>query len=326
MVVVGQNGHTAGANLVGGVPVSGHPVAAHHAGLHPAVFHHQGGHVVTDEGDVCPRLPEFIGGEPCPLKERAGLVGKDFQGETLFGCQVEGTLSGAVAGGGQRPSVAVGKHPVAWVEQGETVAGNFLAHVYVLGLDGQSLRLQPVQKLRQGEGQLQQGGHAPQCPGQIHRRGPGGGQIVRLLPQPSVKSGALHLGALMGQGGQAHTCAHPDGRGTPYPQGVDGLVHLPGSGQGEKDPARGQLGLVQNDDAGPVGTEADVFGQISHGIPPLFGAGPGCGSNPPSPGWPPPAAESEGRPPPAGRCSNRSLPCAPAAPCGQRRSTGRSPR
>ena len=220
----------------------------------------------------------------------------------------------------------MGEHAISRVKEGETVAGNFLAHVYVLGLDGKGLRLQPVQKLRQGEGQLQQGGHAPQCPGQIHRRGPGGGQIVRLFPQPSVKSGALYLGALMGQGGQAHACAYSNGRGTPHPQGVDGLIHLPGSGQGEKDPACGQLGLVQNDDAGPIGTKADIFRKVSHGVPPSCGAGLGCGSAPTGLGWPAPAAGSRRRPPPAGRCSNRSLPCAPAVPCGQRRSTGRSPR
>ncbi len=100
----------------------------------------------------------------------------------------------------------------------------------------------------------------------------------------------------------------------------------PRSGQDANDQPSGQLGLVQNDNACPVGSEADIFGKISHEIPPSFEAGPGCGNAPTDPGWPPPAAPSGERPPPARQCCNKFLLCAPAAPCGQRHSTGRCPR
>ena len=76
--MLGQNGHSAGADLVGRVPVGGHPVAAHKTGLNGAVFHHHGGHIVTDEGHIHPRLLQLPGGEPGPLEEGPGLVGKHF--------------------------------------------------------------------------------------------------------------------------------------------------------------------------------------------------------------------------------------------------------
>ena len=51
-VVLGQDGHAGGADLVGGVAVGGDPVAAHEAGLDPAVPHDDGGHVVADQRHV----------------------------------------------------------------------------------------------------------------------------------------------------------------------------------------------------------------------------------------------------------------------------------
>lgn len=68
-------------DLVGGVAVGRHPVAAYKAGLDPSVLHHHRGHVVTDQGDVHPRLMQLPGGEPRPLEQGPGLVGEHPQGD-----------------------------------------------------------------------------------------------------------------------------------------------------------------------------------------------------------------------------------------------------
>ena len=107
-----QNGHAAGADFVGRVPVGGDPVAAHKAGLDPAVFHDHGGHVVADQRYVHPGPVELIAGEPGPLEQGPGFVGKDADMEAPLRRQEKGPLGGAVAGGGQRPGVAVGEDAV----------------------------------------------------------------------------------------------------------------------------------------------------------------------------------------------------------------------
>ena len=73
-VVLGQDGHPGGADLIGGVPVGGHPVAAHEAGVDLPLLHDQACHIVADEGAVHPRPLELVGGEPGSLEEGPGLV------------------------------------------------------------------------------------------------------------------------------------------------------------------------------------------------------------------------------------------------------------
>ena len=73
-VVAGQDGHPAGADLIGRVPVGRYPVAAPESGLDPAVFHDDGGHIIADEGHVYPSLLKLPGGEPSSLEQRPGLV------------------------------------------------------------------------------------------------------------------------------------------------------------------------------------------------------------------------------------------------------------
>ena len=171
-VVFGQDGHSAGADLVGGVAVGRHPVAAYKAGLDPSVLHHHRGHVVTDQGDVHPSLMQLPGGEPRPLEQGPGLVGEHPQGDPPFPGQQDGTQGGAVSGGGQRPRVAVGQHPVPRLQQGEPVLRNGAAHLLILPADGPALRLQSGGQLLRGASG-QSGGavhHALHCPGQIDRR------------------------------------------------------------------------------------------------------------------------------------------------------------
>ena len=263
-VVLGQDGHAAGADFVGGVPVGGHPVAAHEAGVYPAVFHHDRGHVVADEGYVHPGLVKLVGGEAGPLEQGAGLVGKHPEAHPPLRPQQEGAQGGAVLGGGQRPGVAVGEHPVPVPEEGEAVLRDGPAHGDVLLMDGNGL-------LPQGGGDGGGGGvphgvgppsQAAQRPAQVDRRGPGGveagGQPVELGAKP-VRRQAFPL---LGQRGQAVPGADADGRGPPHPQGLDGLDHLLRGAQGEVFDLVGQEGLVQDDHAGQIVPQADVTAEI----------------------------------------------------------------
>ena len=191
-VVPGQNGHSAGADLVGRVPVGGHPVAAHKTGLNRAVFHHHGGHIVTDEGHIHPRLLKLPGGEPGPLEEGPGLVGKHVQGDSPLVSQKDGTKGGAVFRGGKGSRITVGQHPVPRLQEGQAVLGDFLAHLLVLPADGPGLLPQGGDDLlhrRTGhpDGQMGEPSHRP---GQVYRCGPGADKHFSLSVQLIQKGGA----------------------------------------------------------------------------------------------------------------------------------------
>ena len=141
-----QDCHAAGADFVGGVPVGGHPVAAHEAGLDPAVLHHHGGHVVADQRHVHPGPVELVAGEAGALEEGAGLAGKDPDAHSPLRRQQEGALGGAVAGGSQGPGVAVGEHAVALLQQAQAVLGDGPAFGDVVLVDLHRLLVQGFQQ------------------------------------------------------------------------------------------------------------------------------------------------------------------------------------
>ena len=243
-----QDGHTAGADLIGGVAVGGHPVAAYEAGLDPAVFHNDGGHVVADEGHVHAALLQLVAGEAGPLEQGPGLVGEHPQLHALFRRQQEGPLGGAVAGGGQRAGVAVGQHAVSVLQKAQSICGDGFALGYVVFMDLHRLFVQGFQHrlpaLRPvGPGGLQLN---VQRPAEVHRRGAGAVEIAAVRFQLFQK--AVHVRGVdgPGQGIQAVGGADADGRGAPDPQQADGVVHLLRRLQADLCFLGGQQGLVKD--------------------------------------------------------------------------------
>ena len=108
-VVLSQNRHAGGTDLVGGVAVGGHPVAAHEAGLDPAVLHDNGGHVVADQRHVHPGPLELIAGEPGALEQGASLVGEYPDVHPSLRRQQEGALFAAAAPGPAGPPGSGGR-------------------------------------------------------------------------------------------------------------------------------------------------------------------------------------------------------------------------
>ena len=226
--MLGQDGHAAGADLVGEVAVGGDAVTAHEAGLHPAVFHHHGRHVVADEGHVHPRPLQLIAGEPRPLQKGAGLVGKHADVDAPLRRQQEGALSGAVPGGGQRTGIAVGQNAVAVLQQAQTVFGDGGAFGDVVLVDVHRLAVQSLQQFRPVILQVGLGGiqHLPHRPAEVHRRGPGRSQQFAVDLQFPVK-GLVVLGVnVPGQRVHAVARADADGRRAPDAEHFDGLDHL----------------------------------------------------------------------------------------------------
>ena len=260
--MLGQNGHSAGADLVGRVPVGGHPVAAHKAGLDESPLHHHGGHIVTDEGHIHPRLLQLPGGEPGPLEEGPGLVGKHVQGDSPLVSQKDGTQGSAVFRGGKGSRITVGQHPVPRLQEGQAVLGDFLAHLLVLPADGPGLLPQGGDNLlhrRTGHpgGQV---GEPPHRPGQVYRCGAGADKYFSLSVYLIQKGGAGHplLHELPGQHVQAVPGKDADGGGAPHPQGLDGLHHVREPGHCAVLHPVGQLALVQQDHAAVPLPQADV--------------------------------------------------------------------
>ena len=132
-----QNCHPGSTDLVGGVTVHSHPVAAYQHRLDPAVFHHLAGHVVTNQGHIHAGFFQFIAGEPCPLQQGTGFVGEHLKIVALFFAQQDRSQSGAVAACSQLTGVAVGQQTIAIPEQGQAVSADFAAHFYVLSLHRQ---------------------------------------------------------------------------------------------------------------------------------------------------------------------------------------------
>ena len=149
-VVLGEDGNTRCANLVGDVAVGGDTVTADEDGINPAVFHDGGCHVVTDEGDIHAGGTEFVGSEACALQERACLVGVDFKVVAFLVSEIHDGGCGAVFGGGELSGVAVGEEPVSGLYKGERVLAYFFADVDVLLLDAQGFVTQETADLGDG--------------------------------------------------------------------------------------------------------------------------------------------------------------------------------
>ena len=109
-VLLGQNRHVVGADLVGGVAVGGDAVRAHDHGLDAPGAHEAGGHVVADHGGGDVVGHQFPGGEPRALQKGPRFVGVDVNALALLDGRADDAQRGSVAAGGQRAGVAVGQH------------------------------------------------------------------------------------------------------------------------------------------------------------------------------------------------------------------------
>ena len=260
--MLSQNRHAGGADLVGGVAVGGHPVAAHEAGLDPAVLHDNGGHVVADQRHVHPGPLELIAGEPGALEQGAGLVGEYPDVHPSLRRQQEGALGRAVSGGGKGPGITVCQDAVALLQQTQTVFGDGPAFGDVVLMDGYCPLVQSVQHLAPGIVDMLQGGahHLPDGPAQIHRRGTGRVQLLAIVAEALQKRGTV-LGP-DGLGQHIHTVggADADGRGPPHPQGPDGLHHLVNGLEADLLLLPRQQGLVDDVKGLRLPVVADVLG------------------------------------------------------------------
>ena len=102
-----QHRHHVGADFVGHVTVGCHPIGAHHHGVDTLVLHQVTGGVVGDQRHINPFGMQFPSGQSGTLQQRAGLVCQHPHPLALCNGGANHTQGSPVAGGGQRPGVAV---------------------------------------------------------------------------------------------------------------------------------------------------------------------------------------------------------------------------
>ena len=164
--MLGEDGDTRCADLVGDIAVGGDAVAADEDGVNPAVFHDGGCHVVADEGDIHAGGTEFVGSEACALEKWARFVGVDFEVVAFLVTEVHDGGCSTVFGGGELSRIAVGEKPVAWLDEGERVLAYFFADVDVLLLDAKGFVTQECADFGDGFALsvFNDSFHAIQCP------------------------------------------------------------------------------------------------------------------------------------------------------------------
>lgn len=149
-VMFGEDGDAGGADFVRHIAVCGDAVTADEDGVDPAVFHDGGCHVVADEGDVHACRTEFVCGKTCALQEGTRFVGVDFEVVAFLVSEVHDGGCGAVFGGGELPSVAVGEESIAGLYEGERVLAYFFADVDVLLFDVEGFIAKETANFRDG--------------------------------------------------------------------------------------------------------------------------------------------------------------------------------
>ncbi len=118
VVMTGGDGDAIGADFVGGIAIGRNAVGADENGLNFTFQHDPGGHVIADEGNGDAGLFQFPRGKACALEERAGFIGEDVQGPTLFMGEVDGSEGGSVEAGGQAAGVTMGQNRIDAIEKG----------------------------------------------------------------------------------------------------------------------------------------------------------------------------------------------------------------
>jgi hypothetical protein len=146
-----QDRDAGGTDLVGEVPVARDAVAAHEDDIDLPLLHHDGSHVVADEGRRNARIVHLERSEARALQERAGLVAVYVQvpaGPAVLECHVHRRRRGAVLCGRERSGIAVGEDPHALMQHGKTDLADPAADRHVLVPDLLRLRKQRFLDLR----------------------------------------------------------------------------------------------------------------------------------------------------------------------------------
>ena len=178
-VVLRQDGHTGGADLVARVAVGSYPVTADKHCVDPSVFHHLGSHIVTDDRGIHAVGIQFEGREARALQQRPGLVAEHSEVHALFPSEVDRRQSRAVLRRGQLAGIAMGQDAVPILDQRQAVFADHPAHPDILRLDLDALLPQQFHDLRNRfflviDDHLL---HPVQRPGKVHRRRAGGVQV-----------------------------------------------------------------------------------------------------------------------------------------------------
>ena len=107
----GEHGDGVGANFVRGVSIRRNPIGANDNEIDAALPHQRSRHVVGDHGRVDAVAHQLPRGQARALKEGTRFVGE--HGDFLAGLDraADHTQRGAVAGGGERPGVAMRQDP-----------------------------------------------------------------------------------------------------------------------------------------------------------------------------------------------------------------------
>ncbi|HEV2871054.1 MAG TPA: hypothetical protein VG409_06485, partial [Actinomycetota bacterium] len=168
----GQHGQAVGADLVGGVAVGGHPVAADQHGVDQAAGHGRAGGGVGHHRDRDAGGDQLPGGEAGALEQRPGLGGQHLDRLPGRRLGVDDPEGGAEPGGGQAPGVAVGEQPVAGGQLDPAGIGHPGAGGPVLLQDGQGLGQGESAQLGGVGGPGRGGGDPADRPAQVDRGRP----------------------------------------------------------------------------------------------------------------------------------------------------------
>ncbi len=179
-MLLGQNRHVVGADLVGEIAVGGNAVRAYHYGLNLAGAHEAGCHVVADHrrgNAIGHQLPS---GQPRALQKRTRLVGVDVNLLAHLDSRANHAQRRAIAACGQSSGIAVGQHTTFVRQQFAAECSQSLARSNVFFVHGVCFCEDSLLNLghcRSGRVQLRkQALHAVDGPEQVHRRRSRSGQ------------------------------------------------------------------------------------------------------------------------------------------------------
>ncbi len=142
LVLVREDGHGVGADLVGSVAVGGDAIGADDDEIDVPGAHQRSGHALGDDRGVDAVAHQLPGGQPRALEKRSRLVGDDGNLLALLdGCANDAERR-SVAGGRERAGVAVRQHPRAVRDDGGAEASHRAAAGDVLVVNRACLALE----------------------------------------------------------------------------------------------------------------------------------------------------------------------------------------
>ena len=151
VVFLGEDGEGVGANLVGGIAVSGNAVCAGDDAIDIAGLHHHAGGGVDNEGRWDAQLLELPGGETGSLKKGPGLGVEDAVAFAVFPAGANDADGGAESRSGEGAGVAVGEDCAVLGQQVFTKGSHAAVDFFILGPEcvGPRKGAWPVSRWRQ---------------------------------------------------------------------------------------------------------------------------------------------------------------------------------